>query len=303
MLTITDEMIAEAIGFADAEEILTAAFSDFGDGRAAMQPRVRCEVGGVKLSTLGAVIPAQGVLGAKVYSTIAGRFSFAILLFSADGGELLACLSAGEITRLRTAATSAIAIRHLVASQPRCLTVFGTGTLGRAHVEYLATALPLEEIVLCSRSRSDEIRAAMEAMVGKPVRFADPEAAVEGADVVVTASRSATPLVSGACFKTGAVIAAVGSSLPHARELDDTAVRRAGIVAVEWREQSFEEAGDLRLADPAALAGKVAELGEVIVGTAAPRPGPGDLRIFKSVGVGLEDIAVAGLAYRRITGH
>ena len=104
MLHVTDAMIDRHVTAADAQAAMLEAFRSFGRGDAAMQERIRTEAGGVKLSTLGAVIPDQHVAGAKVYTTIAGQFSFVILLFSTVDGRPLASFDAGAITRLRTAA-------------------------------------------------------------------------------------------------------------------------------------------------------------------------------------------------------
>ena len=126
------------------------------------------------------------------------------------------------------------------------------------------------------------------------------------ADIVVTASRSTTPLFPGASLKPGAFVAAIGSSLPHTRELDDEALRRAAAVVVEWRPQSTREAGDIVLAGPGVLpADKVVELGDVLLGKVRPRRGDADIVVYKSVGVGLEDIALAGFAWEKIraAGH
>ena len=119
--------------------------------------------------------------------------------------------------------------------------------------------------------------------------------------IVVTASRSTTPLFSGHSLKPGAFVAAIGSSLPHTRELDDVALSRAARLVVEWRPQSMREAGDIVLADPAALpADKIVELADVVTGSVKPRSNDTDILIYKSVGVGLEDVALAGFAYRQI---
>ena len=92
MLHITDDMVAEAVSIAEAQATMADAFKSFGNGRASMQERIRTEAGGIKLSTLGAVIPDQGFVGAKVYTTIAGQFSFVIMLFSTEDGRPLASL-------------------------------------------------------------------------------------------------------------------------------------------------------------------------------------------------------------------
>jgi ornithine cyclodeaminase len=94
MLHITDSMIDAAIGPEDAQQALLEALQSFGAGRGAMQERVRTEAGGVKISTMGAVLPDQGFAGAKVYTTLQGRFDFVILLFSAVDGRPLASLDA-----------------------------------------------------------------------------------------------------------------------------------------------------------------------------------------------------------------
>ncbi|MDH4986682.1 ornithine cyclodeaminase family protein [Aminobacter anthyllidis] len=303
MIHVSDEMVEAAVSAADARAVLADAFQQFGQGDAAMQARIRSEAGGVKLSTLGAVIPGQEVLGAKVYSTIKGQFSFVILLFSSVDGRALATFDAGAITRLRTAGCSVIAAQHLARPEASTLAVFGSGPLGRAHAMQLAEVFPLRQVLLVSRSSDPTLAAELEAACGIPSRMALANEAAAEADIVVTASRSATALFPGDLLKPGCFVAAVGSSLPNTRELDDRAMARASLVAVEWRDQSLREAGDLVLADPEALPqDKIVELGELLAGKARGRATDDEITVYKSVGVGLQDIALAGLAYRRIVG-
>lgn len=306
MRHITDTMIDAAVTPADAQRALLEAFAAFGEGHAAMQERIRTEAGGVKLSTLGAVVPGQAVAGAKVYTTIQGRFSFVILLFSTRDGRPLASFDAGAITRLRTAACSVLAAQRLARPASQRLVLFGAGTQGTAHVEQFAQAYSLETISVCDPWLRPGHLDELAARCGAEVRAVDAQQAqqaVESADIVVTASRSETPLFAGERLRPGVFVAAIGSSLPHTRELDDIALSRASVIAVEWRPQSLREAGDLVLADPAAVPPeKIVELGELVSGRAPGRRSDADIAIYKSVGVGLEDVALAGLAYRRIVG-
>ena len=134
-----------------------------------------------------------------------------------------------------------------------------------------------------------------------PARLVTADEALASADIIVTASRSKTPLFAGDAIRPGTFIAAVGSSLPTSRELDDAALMRASTIAIEWREQSLKEAGELVQAaagvvDPA----KIVELGELISGKKPGRTDDQSITLYKSVGVGLEDIAIAGLAWRRL---
>lgn len=301
MLHITDEMIERHITPADAEQVLRDAWRSFGHGDAAMQERIRTEAGGVKLSTLGAVIPELGVAGAKVYTTIGGQFRFVILIFSTDDGRPLASLDAGAITRLRTAACSVLAARSLANPGMRTMALFGAGVQGVAHARQFAQVFGLERILVCDPYAPADLAARLSAMCDVPVAMSMPEAAVREADVVVTASRSTEPLFAGEWLKPGAFVAAIGSSLPHTRELDDVALARARALVVEWRTQSMREAGDIVRAGAGVLPDdKILEFGDVVAGTARPRTSVDDILIYKAVGVGLQDVALASLAWQRI---
>jgi ornithine cyclodeaminase len=303
MLHITDAMVDAAIRPRDAQQALLDAFRSFAAGRAAMQERVRTESAGVKLSTLGAVLPDMGFAGAKVYTTLAGRFSFVILLFSCADGRPLASLEAGAITRLRTAACTVLAARHLARQDARRLALFGTGVQATAHAMQLAEAFPLDEIRVCSRTADPRWAEDLQRACGVPVSYGDAMRVLEGADLVVTASRAATPLFDGDQLPQGCFVAAIGSSLPRTRELDDRALARASRIVVEWLPQAMREAGDLVLAPPGLLApAKLAELGPVLAQDVPGRVDPREIVIYKSVGVGLQDVALAALAWQRLAG-
>jgi len=300
---VTDEMIDAAVTPADAQAVLRDALERMGRGEAAMQERIRTESGGVKLSTLGAVIPGQKVAGAKVYTTIAGQFNFVILLFSAENGRALASFDAGAITRLRTAACSVIAASHLARPDARNLALLGCGVQGQAHALQMSSAYKPGRIDVFDPHALPATLAALEQRCGVPVRHCDSaESAVEGADIVVTASRAIEPLFRGEALPAGCFVAAIGSSLPHTRELDDTALRRASLIAIEWKQQTLREAGDLVRAAPDALLpeGKVVELADLVTGRVAGRRNADEITVYKSVGIGLQDVALAGLAWSRL---
>ena len=300
MLHITDAMIDSAVTPTDAQHVLFEAFRSLAEGRASMQERIRTEAGGVKISTMGAVLPDQGHAGAKVYSTIAGQFNFVIQLFSTRDGRPLATLEANAITRLRTAACSVIAARHLAKPRVRRLAIFGAGVQGRAHACQFAEAHELEEIRVVDPFAPADTAAQLQAQCGVLVRMTDAAGALDDADVVVTASRATEPLFAGTQLPAGCFVAAIGSSLPHTRELDDAALARAASIMVDWGPQTLREAGDLQRAAPGCLDGKLVEFADVVSGRKPGRTGPDDITIYKAVGVGLQDIALAGLAYERV---
>jgi ornithine cyclodeaminase/alanine dehydrogenase-like protein (mu-crystallin family) len=126
---------------------------------------------------------------------------------------------------------------------------------------------------------------------------------VKAADAIVTATRSTVPLFDGAHVKAGTFVAAIGSSKPSAREIDDWTLARAGLIIVESLEQAKEEAGDLLMASPGVVDwNNVVELGSVIAianGDIHSRA-QGDITVFKSLGIGLADVALGELVTRRI---
>ncbi|MGF6639779.1 ornithine cyclodeaminase family protein [Paraburkholderia sp. MM6662-R1] len=303
MIHLNDAQIDALVGFDEAIPTLEQAFRALSRGRAAVQRRVRTEAGGVKLSTLGAVLPEAGVTGAKVYTTINGRFSFSIVLFSTDDGRPLATLDANALTRIRTAATTVLAVRALAREDARAVAIFGTGVQGRAHAQALAAHTGLQSFRIVGLDNVeqvvDELNARHRAR-GVKATAGEAAEAVRDADVIVTATRATGALFDGTTLAPGAMVAAIGSSLPYTRELDDTTLARASRIVVELHEQAREEAGDLVQAAPGTFDWRnVVELGDVLEGRASARVRSEDIVVYKAVGIGLQDVALAGLAWRK----
>lgn len=167
----------------------------------------------------------------------------------------------------------------------------------------LAEAFPLEDIRVCSRTADPGWARALQRACGVPVVYGDASRLLDGADLVVTASRASTPLFEGDQLPQGCFVAAIGSSLPHTRELDDRALARASRIVVEWLPQAMREAGDLVLAAPGLLAPeKLVELGPVLAQQVPGRDDDREIVVYKSVGVGLQDVALAALAWQRLGG-
>jgi ornithine cyclodeaminase len=305
MIYLTDVHVDKLIDYRQALPVLKSAFVALADGRAAIQTRVRTESGGVKLSTLGAVIPDAGFVGAKVYTTIAGHFDFVIVLFSTEDGRPLAMVDAQSITRIRTAATTVLAAQALAREGAEVCAVLGTGVQGTAHAEAIGELLDVREIRIAGEGADQVAQRVRLGIQRKDVQVISmpPGDAIKDADIVVTATRATEPLFDGSLVKRGAFVAAIGSSLPNTRELDNTLLRRASTVVVDCIEQARAEAGDLILAGADVDWSRVQELSAVLAGDVSTNSESDDVAVYKAVGIGLQDIAVAGLVFSRYTGY
>ena len=305
MRLISDADVAEVITMRDAVVAMAAAFEQFGNGAGSIAPRVRAaaEHGNqtTAIATMGAALPAAGVVGAKVYATVAGQFNFVIVLFSSVTGEALATIEANEITKYRTAAASAVAMQHLAARDARTLAIFGCGVQARAHAEAFLLGHPFERVLVAGRAAAPEFANWVQTEFGVPAVAVDAGTAARGGDVICTATRAVDPLFDGGLVKRGAFIAAVGSSKPTSRELDDTLLSRADLIVVEWLPAARTEAGEFVRAAPGTVdPARVTELGKLLVkGTPFERR-PHDIIVYKSVGIGLEDVALANLVFERV---
>lgn len=213
-----------------------------------------------------------------------------VALFDGETGQTRALLNAGAITAIRTAAVSALATRLLARPGARRLAILGAGTQGRSHLEAMRAVMTIDRVRAWSRTPG---RAGA---LGEDVEeVASAREAVEGADVIVTATSAREPIIERGWVAEGAHINAVGSSIPTTRELD-SATMAAAALFVDRRESTLNESGDylLALADRAITPGAIrAELGELVLGLAEGRRSESELTVFKSLGLAVEDLAAA----------
>jgi ornithine cyclodeaminase/alanine dehydrogenase-like protein (mu-crystallin family) len=225
-----------------------------------------------------------------------------VTLFDGETGRPTAILDASAITEIRTAAVTAAATRALARGGARVLAIIGAGVQARSHLAALAALRTWDEVRIYAPNR-EHARAVAAAGAGPGIaRVLDaPSAreAVDGADVVVTATTAREPVFEHAWLTTGAHVNAVGASLPSHRELPVETVTAAALFC-DSRESVRHEAGEFRLAtERGAISGEDhirAELGEVLAGLAPGRAGDDELTVFRSLGIGIEDLAAARLA-------
>lgn len=296
---LDDKTIAGLLDYPAVVDILRASFEDLAAGRAQIHPRQRTDAGAFRLSSMGAVWSARKVAGLKVYPTVQGQFSFLITLFDLETNQPLAVLDGAEITKFRTAGITALLARQAARKNSRRLALVGAGFQGRAQVQALCEFFRFEDIAIVDPVVDARWCEQLVQHSGAQVRVCTAEAAVREADIVVTATRSATPVFDGQWLKPGAFVSAIGTSTPKVRELDDATLSRASRIIVEWAPQSLREAGELVLWQPASEAerDKVVDIPTLCAAQQPWRTAEDDIVVAKSVGVGLSDVACAYLAY------
>jgi len=208
-----------------------------------------------------------------------------IMLFEPQTGQPLAFMDGRLITEMRTAAVSAAVTKRLAPEDSRVLALLGSGVQAHAHLQALRQVCAFGEVRVWSRTAENAKRFAAQ----HGAEAMDLEAAVRGADVIVTATAATEPFLRGEWLKQGAHVNAVGAPRPTWRELDDAAMRNT--LVVDSREAVLKESGDVILSKAAIFA----EAGELFAGLKDPPRTA--TTIFKSVGMAVEDIAAARLVY------
>lgn len=241
-----------------------------------------------------AVMPARGrALGAKLVTFYPRNKNIhthhaMILLFRPETGEPLVAMDGRLITEMRTAAVSAVATDLLARKDARVLAIIGSGVQARSHLKALRIVRDLDEVRVWSPHHADGF--AREHHVNAA---GSAEEAVCNADVILVATAATTPVLRGEWLRPGTHINAVGATRPDWRELDDEVLRRARLY-VESREAAMKESGDVM-----AAAKPVIEIGELIENKQAGRKSAGEITLFKSVGVAIEDIVAADLVWKQ----
>jgi thiomorpholine-carboxylate dehydrogenase len=289
--------VAAALTWEPLIDVMEAAMISFSAGEVAQPVRQMVPVPGrdAIIAAMPAVGEAMAVKVVTLYHDNAGTdiptHQAVILVFDKDNGAPLAVLDGRLITEMRTAATTAAAVRKLAVPNPKVLAILGSGVQARAHFEALSVVRRFEEVRLWARNPEHGRKAATD--MGATF-VPDAEQAVRGADVAVCATSATAPILKGEWIAPGAFVASVGWNTADGRELDDAAM--ANTVIVESVDAARDQAGDVRGSGCAIFA----ELGEILAGTKTVPAGA--TVIYDSVGIAIQDVAAAKLAYDMITG-
>jgi ornithine cyclodeaminase/alanine dehydrogenase-like protein (mu-crystallin family) len=294
VLFLDEDQVRKHLKMADLIPAMEKALIDFSAGKVTQPVRsvIKVEPPGGFLGLMPALTPdGLGLKAVTFYPSNADRglptHMATIFLVDPESGTPLAIMDGRLITEMRTAAVSAAATKLLAPHDAKVLAIMGSGVQARSHADALQLVRQFEEVRVWSPTREHAERLAKE--IG--AKATSTKEAVRGADVVVTATNSKTPVLKGEWLKPSCHVNAVGACRPDWRELDDEAM--ANVVFVDSREGAMKESGDVILSG----AEIYAELGEALAGKVLSRAN--ETTIFKSLGMAVEDIAAAMLVYQR----
>lgn len=280
-----------------AMEAVESAHRDLALGQAVDIPRQRSRLPQTALHILQGALPAQGVIGYKAYTSNRSGNRFLLHLFDAASGRLRAVIESDYLGMVRTGAASGVAAKWLARPDTTVAGVFGAGWQAEGHVRAICAALPLERVKVFSRN-GEKLQAFCQRMsvaTGVAVEAAvSAEETVRGSDLLGTVTTAAQPLFDAAWLEEGMHINAAGSNALIRQELSEAAIRRCSLLAVDAVPTALAEAGDLLpLLEKGRLHSRqLVELGDVIIGRQAGRQHVGDITLFESQGMAIQDLAV-----------
>ncbi len=312
-LVVSQSEVRRLLPMGRCIELMAEALEALGRGEAdnpLRWPMVLPEGRGV-LGLMPGSMATPASLGLKIVSIFPANHGTAydshqgvVILFDPDHGFPTAILDASEITAIRTAAVSGLATRLLARDDAADLAILGSGVQARSHLEAMLEVRDVRRARVWSPTPENRQRFAEAASRRHelPVEAVDSaREAIAGADLVCTVSAAREPILDGAWLAPGAHLNAVGSSTPSARELDTAAVAASSLF-VDRRESTLAEAGDFLIPKQEGAIGDDhirGEIGEVLLGRIDGRTSPGEITLFKSLGLAVEDLQAAHFIVER----
>ncbi len=306
-LFLRSDEVADLADPGDYVDAVREGYRQRGEGAPA-EPRTRLDNADPPgfLTGYFAILPETGAMGGYTYAAGFGSQDahFFLPLFDATSGEPLALLDGASLNPFKTGAAGAVAVDALAREDASVAAVIGSGAQARGQLLATATVRNLDRVDVFSPTEAHreafaaEMNEHLDATVGA---VASSGAALEGADVVVTATNASDPVFDGDRLPDGAHVTAMGQYHPRKREVDETTVARS-VYVPDLRARIHQDAGAFMKAREAGAVTDEhvqAELGEVVAGTAPGRTDPDEVTLFDSGGTGIETVAAAYMLFER----
>jgi len=315
MLFLSDADVMRLLTMHEAIESIEKAFKELSEGTAIILPRTTLMLENGSISQMSACLKKMNIASTKVFGIFPNNAKYnlpttvaTLLANDLRTGKVIAVMEATYLTAIRTGAVSGVATKHLARKDAKIVGILGCGAQGRTQVWAMTEVRKIERIKAYDKvdGRKREFAEEMSKKLGVDVVPVDSmEEAVKNSDIIITATTSSEPVVKGEWLADGAHINAIGSYYPHARELDTKTILKAKVV-VDLKKAALEEAGDILIPikEGAIIKDNIyAELSEIITGKKAGRVNDREITVFKTVGLAIQDAAVAKLVIDKVLSY
>lgn len=298
VLFLNEDDVRELMDMETSIEVVEQAFRHLADESAANVPRVRAVASGIVLHNMSASADYLGLVGWKAYTTTKSNARFHVVVYDSSTGAMRALIEADYLGQLRTGAASGVATEYMARLDSKVVGIFGSGKQARTQLKAVCTVRRIEHVAVYSPNaeRREKFAEEMsEYCATKVVPVHNPEEAAAEKDIVITASGSKTPVFDGRVLDEGTHLNVIGSNWMQKAEIDSTTVQRADHIVCDSIEACRSEAGDFRgpIQDGITDWRLMRELSDVVTGRKTGRAVPEDVTLFKSVGLAIEDVAMA----------
>lgn len=309
MRVVSAADLSRLLTMPDVIALMRAAFVERGEGRADIPERAVMALPGRRdvVLVMPGALPARRAIGVKVVSVFPDNparhgkpvITAQVFYIDPDTGEVALAIDGTWVTAMRTGAVTGLATDLLARRDSTHLVVYGTGPQATTQIDAVCAVRPIRRVTVCGHSPDKAERFVEAERARRPDVTCEAalsaDAAASAADIIVTATSSRTPVFDGRRLRPGVHVNAIGAFTPDARELDTEVITR-GRVYVDDREHAWREAGDLRIPHAEGLfdeEGLVGDLGALVCGACDGRTDARQITVFKSVGLSIEDVAVA----------
>ncbi len=303
-LFLNESEVAQLLPMAECIDVLEEAFAHAGAGQVELKPRSRIRMPGGFFHFMAAADAGHQVFGYKAYPSFAGGARMVVMLYDYASGALLSCMEASRLGQIRTGAASGLATRWMARGDAASVGVIGSGFQARSQLEAVCAVRDIRRAKVYSRSpeRREQFAQRMGERLNLEITPVDTaRECLSDVAVAVTITSARDPVLEGDWLAPGTHINAAGGNHWIRREIDEAAVLRSSVIAVDDLDQAKIECGDLLWPESRGEFrwDQVCELQDIIAGRVLGRPDDQSITLFESMGVALEDIAAAQLVYRK----
>ncbi len=294
----------------DGIRLVEDSFRQYAEGKTTLAPRLVMKLSGIagNFRIMAAVVPEMGGFGLKTLTGTPGKRApentyFAMLYFDIESGALLAVIPATHITGIRTGAASGVATKYLARKNAKTVGLFGAGFQGRNQIAAIREVRSIEHVKIfdVAQEPAATLAASLRSEGVDAIVSHSEEQTLRGSDIIASATTAKEPPILGKWLEDGTHVNAAGANAPVKREVDAEGFTKARVV-VDFQEQVLQEAGDLIGAIQSGTFSEeaiYAELGDIVTGDKPGRESDAQITLFKSVGVAIEDVAVAAWVYNQ----